>query len=53
MSQKKMEQKLLDWVNFLVPINYPIKNSLQTKKEAGAKVLDSKLFLDCRARRSG
>ena len=37
MSQKKMEQKLLDWVNFLVPINYPVKNSLQTKKRLGQK----------------
>ena len=53
MSLKMMEQKLLDWIDFLVPINYPVKISLQNKKEAGTKVLASKLFLDCRARRSG
>ena len=33
MSLKMMEQKLLDWVNFLVPISYQLKISLQAKKD--------------------
>ena len=32
MSLKMMEQKLLDWIDFLAPINYWVQNSLQTKK---------------------
>ena len=32
MSLKMMEQKLLDWIDFLAPISYRLKNSLQTKK---------------------
>ncbi len=33
MSLKMMEQKLLDWIDFLAPISYPVKISLQTKKD--------------------
>lgn len=32
MSLKMMEQKLLDWIDFLAPISYWVQNSLQTKK---------------------
>lgn len=32
MSLKMMEQKLLDWIDFLAPISYLVQNSLQTKK---------------------
>lgn len=32
MSLKMMEQKLLDWIDFLAPISYWAQNSLQTKK---------------------
>ena len=33
MSLKMMEQKLLDWIDFLAPISYPVKISLQTQKD--------------------
>ena len=33
MSLKMMEQKLLDWIDFLAPISYRVQNSLQTKKD--------------------
>ena len=33
MSLKMMEQKLLDWIDFLAPISYWVQNSLQTKKD--------------------
>ncbi len=29
MSLKMMEQKLLDWIDFLAPVSYQLKNSLQ------------------------
>lgn len=32
MSLKMMEQKLLDWIDFLAPISYWVQNSLQIKK---------------------
>ncbi len=33
MSLKMMEQKLLDWIDFLAPISYWVQNSLQIKKD--------------------
>ena len=33
MSLKMMEQKLLDWIDFLAPISYQLKISLQAKKD--------------------